>query len=66
MKKSTKKQTDPVWRWENIHQEAFEKIKDLLVQPPVLAYADYSKPFMVHTDSSSYGLGAVLYQNKVG
>nr|XP_022331797.1 uncharacterized protein LOC111129631 [Crassostrea virginica] len=66
VKKSTKKQTDPVWRWENIHQEAFEKIKDLLVQPPVLAYADYSKPFIVHTDSSSYGLGAVLYQKQGG
>ena len=32
-------------------------------QTPVLAYADYSQPFQLHTDASKRGLGAVLYQD---
>ena len=27
-----------------------------------MAYPDYAKPFIVHTDASSKGLGCVLYQ----
>ena len=57
---------DPAWKWEDVHQEALDKVKDLLVKPPVSDYADYLKPFIVHTDSSSYGSGVVLYQKQEG
>ena len=31
---------------------------------PILAYANFSKPFKLHTDACSTGLGAVLYQTR--
>ena len=54
------------WNWGEEQQEAFEKIVELLTTPPVLAYADYTKPFLLHTDASLEGLGAVLYQEQEG
>ena len=33
-----------------------------LTSPPVLAYADYTKPFVLNIDASGDGLGAVLHQ----
>ena len=31
-----------------------------------MAYPDFEQPFVLHTDSSSEGLGTVLYQEKGG
>ena len=43
---------------------AFKELKDLCSNTPVLAYADYTKKFMLHTDASELGLGAILYQEQ--
>ena len=52
------------FEWNEKHQNSFDTIIDRLSNPPVLAYADYSLPFKVHTDASFDGLGAVLYQTQ--
>lgn len=48
--------------WSQECEEAFTKVKELLVSAPVLQCPDYSLPFEVHTDASAYGVGAVLVQ----
>ena len=47
-----------------VEQDTFEKLKDILTSPPVLAYPDFQQPFELHTDASGQGLGAVLYQKQ--
>ena len=48
--------------WTEECQTAFDKLKDLCTSTPILAYANYHKPFQLQTDASDLGLGAVLYQ----
>ena len=50
--------------WTEAADFAFEHLKKLCISTPILAYPDYKLPFVLHTDSSSEGLGAVLYQKQ--
>ena len=52
----------PEFQWTELHQESFEKLKLALTSAPVLAYLNYNKPFLLETDASLKGLGAVLLQ----
>lgn len=56
---------EPV-NWNAEHQGALEKLITLLTNPPFLAYPDFDLPFVLHTDASDQGLGAVLYQRQNG
>ena len=52
----------PPFRWVSEHQESFDMLKEALISSPILAYPDYNKPFILETDASLKGLGAVLTQ----
>jgi hypothetical protein len=53
---------DQPFIWTTEHQEVFEELKSRLISAPILIYPDFEKPFILYTDASSFGLGAVLSQ----
>ncbi|KAM3849152.1 obscurin-like [Diretmus argenteus] len=53
-------------RWTPACQQAFELVIHSLTTAPVLGFADSQKPYVLHTDASTIGLGAVLYQEQEG
>ena len=61
--RSTKKTVAVEWIWGDAEQDAFDAIKGCLISSPILAYPVYNQPFILHTDASGKGLGAVLHQN---
>lgn len=57
----TKKRKKFIWSPEC--QKAFEILKNLLITSPILSCPDFSHPFTIQCDASSYGLVAVLSHN---
>ena len=45
---------------------AFAELKNRLLTPPVLAFPDYHKQFILDTDASQDGIGAILSQSSEG
>ena len=45
-------------------QKAFDTLKVSVHLCPILAFADFTKLFKLHTGASTIGLGAILYQEQ--
>ena len=52
----------PGWHWTEEHQKAVDTLKQRLTTAPVLWSPTLSDPFVLTTDASNTGLGAVLSQ----
>lgn len=51
------------WIWTAEQEAALQEIKTLLTSAPILARPDFSRTFLLQTDASAEGLGAVLTQD---
>ena len=50
--------------WDTKLQALVDDVINTLQSPKVMAYPDFNSPFILHTDASGVGLGAVLYQKQ--
>ena len=53
-------------KWDDECARAYQKLKALLLQEPVVAYPEFTIPFRLYTDASNIGLGAILAQQQEG
>jgi len=51
------------FQWSHEQQTAFDNLKSVLMQRPILQFFDPKKPIVISVDSSKDGIGAVLLQN---
>lgn len=62
----TKKQGSNQVIWTEKHEAAFQRLKQLLADPPILRLPDFNRPFTLRTDASDVSLGAILLQEYDG
>ena len=62
----TKKGVPNRFEWKSEHENAFQSLNSMLLYSPILRLPDLSKPFIIRTDASDYGVGAVLLQEHDG
>ena len=51
---------DVKFKWKESHRCTFMKLKDTIIQAPILRYPDTTKPYIMYTDASDDACGAHL------
>ena len=46
------------WVWLEIHQQSFDRVKEIITSSPLLALFDFNKEHRVTADASCHTLGA--------
>ena len=64
--KGLKRNSAIIDKWCEDQAESFVRLKEALTSAPILGYPDFTKPFILETDASFLGLGAVLSQKQEG
>lgn len=59
-------EADVTFEWSSKCEEAFKTLKEKLTSSPILAYPEIDKPYILDTDASNAGVGAVLSQVQDG
>jgi hypothetical protein len=54
--------TNVIFIWTSDHELAFSALKTAMVQAPVMSLPNFTKPFVIETDASNLGIGAMLMQ----
>ena len=60
----TEKSNRNTFQWRQEHEQAFQALKDAIVNDITLAYPNFSKIFVVQTDAAQFGIGACLMQQQ--
>ena len=50
------------WEWTEVHSEAFELCKQVLVNAPVCRYTKPGSPYRLYSDTCDFGLATILQQ----
>ena len=53
---------DAAWQWGAAQERSFRTLQGILLAEPILRFPDFVEPFIIQTDASYSGMGAVLSQ----
>ena len=58
----TRSKKNPKFKWTTAAQNAFEYLKQKIIEEPILARPNYDKPFILATDAFDYAISGILRQ----
>lgn len=57
---------DTKFDWAEVQENTFQHLKSKLISRPILQYPDFTKEFILTTNASNCGMGAVLSRGPLG